>query len=359
MHGPFRYFSSSANIGLRDVMAPGTFQSWNFKANPFAYSRGPLQPNVDQAQLSYYFDFYAWNNQAALDGLAPDGRVKNLVADTDGQTMTFLISGAGGCGRSSMKNLLLYELGTRAQSGLLTVEALANLSISRAQSAMSLTQAIASTVGAKELALGHQNKPTSSALLDAAKTWKGLIVDAAEPDTGSLFQTLKGIVRQAFPDEWLVVTLDALNPALTQDTARTTRDMLDGFADFIIFALTDADHARFIRNKCQQAMKPIFWVNAPKVSKEAVTKFLDKRFADERTKPAPVGQSLHPFTKEAISILFDPSRAGDPAVTMPLRVAIKKLESALTSRLANGKSPGGPITGPEMRAFLAGQGNAP
>jgi hypothetical protein len=335
-------------------MAASTFQDWNLKDNPFAYSKGPLRPDADVGQLAYYFDFYTWDKDSAMPGFDANGRLKILTLDADHQTTTtFFISGEDGCGRRSMKNLLLFELSHRAGDNFLAAEAVAGRSTNRAQIAMSLAQAIIRTVRAR-------SPSTADQMRDAAKDWKDLIVDNSEPDVESLFQTMKSILRQSLPDAWLVVFLDALNPSATQDSVLKTREMLEGIADFVILALINVDDALFIRLRYKQRQRVALWVVAKKVSADIMTRFLEKRFTDERLDPAVAHSKLHPFTPDAITTLFRTSDPGDPKeISLPLQVAIKKLESAMKRRLESGKPPGSPITADQLRAYFNGAGDAP
>src|SRR4051812_9021217 len=87
--------------------------AWNLPDDPFAYACEPLSPIDSLVDLDYYYDFYEWVDKAIVGTLAPTGRIASWQIAQPGRMMLLLISGAQGCGRSSLKNLLLYELADR------------------------------------------------------------------------------------------------------------------------------------------------------------------------------------------------------------------------------------------------------
>src|SRR5262245_58197011 len=80
----------------------------------FDYIQGPLTPQQNAFHLAYYFDLYKWSDPDQLGRMGQDGRVA-AFPDRFGQPgMIIVISGTAGTGRTSLENLLLFEIAERA-----------------------------------------------------------------------------------------------------------------------------------------------------------------------------------------------------------------------------------------------------
>src|SRR5271166_5718821 len=121
-------------------MSAECLHAWNLAVDPFESASRPLAPPAD---LTNYFDFYVWLDKSRLSSLADDGRIKIGDLSTGRRMMTLLLSGAQGCGRTSLKNLLRYELTQRSPAPSLVVEFVVTPVINRGQVALSLTRALA------------------------------------------------------------------------------------------------------------------------------------------------------------------------------------------------------------------------
>lgn len=263
--------------------------------------------------------------------------------------LTLLVSGAQGCGRTSLKNLLLYELTQRSQAPPLVVEFTVAPVLNRAQTALSLARMLARQ--AKGL-----NSAAATAMATTIETWKNDIIPGAEPLIDNLFGPLKEDIQARFSGASVIIFLDALNHAVTRDTAQACAAMLQGLSDFVILALTDNDDARFIRSSCIMHGQPVALIDAPKVGLATVREFLKGRLAKARMQGITAPDALHPFTDDALLALLASSNPHDrQPISLPIRVAIQKLANAIEKKCAattaGGAAPG-VIGGAEMRAAL-------
>src|SRR5947208_297405 len=116
-------------------MSPPLHHDWRLEDEPFPFAGRSLAPQTDPTQLSYYLDFYEWQDPDALAGLRADGTIQ-IGALQAAETTTVLISGSSGSGRSSVRNLLVYELIKQAATPPIVLDVRVKLSPDRKQVAM-------------------------------------------------------------------------------------------------------------------------------------------------------------------------------------------------------------------------------
>src|SRR5689334_19008496 len=105
------------------------FNALRLKTNPFSpermedgqlirfdYTAGPLTPEINPHHLQYYFDIYDWSDTQQVGNIGPDGRLVNFPTQVGRPGIIVVISGFAGTGRTSLINLLLYEIKNRASS---------------------------------------------------------------------------------------------------------------------------------------------------------------------------------------------------------------------------------------------------
>ena len=317
--------------------------AWNLPHDPFAYACEPLSPIDSLVDLDYYYDFYEWVDKAIVGTLAPTGRIASWQIAQPGRMMLLLISGAQGCGRSSLKNLLLYELADRLKPAPIVAEYTIAPSTDPSQSALDMARAVELQVMFRNLQFGGIIKGLNDTWRDDQKL--------SQPNLGNLFSQLKEAMKAGLPKTPVIVSINALRHQVSIDTAYVTATMVEKLADFVILSITDNDVALVIRKKCAKEGQPVALIDAPKVDLAKARTFVAERFSRARAGAA-VQPPIFPFTDEALTILFAPTKRGGDIVHLPLRVAIEKLNGAMSARCNPAKPNPSPISAADMRASL-------
>ena len=294
--------------------------------------------------MEHYFDFYSWLDTSAVGGLTPLGRIKSPGLTGGNRMLTLLISGPQGCGRSSLKNLLLFELIQQAAQPPIVVEWPVTPSINRAQNMVSLARKLAQTAQALDVGAG-------TALNTVIADWQKDQLVGQEPDIDYLFAQLRQDLQIHLPSSPVVVSLEALSHTLSRDTAYATSATLESVADFVVLSLTNTDDAKIVRTSCINNGRPVALIEAPKVDLDTAKRLLSHHLRRLRAEAA--ADELFPFTEPALAVLFAGTDARvQPSVSLPIRVALQKLSAALTNKCQPGGGPPGPITAADMRATL-------
>lgn len=293
--------------------------AWKFARNPFRSASGPL---IAPADLADYHDFYRWVDLQKLGGLTAEGRV--LIADlspSPGRMMLLLLSGAQGCGRSSLESLLSYETIQRFKTPPITPKlTLTNVLDKRA---IAIAMARALSVEVKKHSL-----EASTALGSTIDSWRDDNPPGVEPMIDTLFDRLRSEMQTSLPDVGVILTLDAIRHSVTRDTAQACAAMPQGLADFVILILTNHDDAQFIRSSSIRKGQPVALVDAPRLDLVTTRAVLEKRLKNCRV-PGAITSVLYPFTDDALAALFEPSpNFRDQTIKLPIRVAMQKLADA-------------------------------
>src|SRR5579864_3612743 len=84
------------------------------KSHPFGdVYETPLDPRVDAAHLSYYFDLYDWDRSPLLQRISPTEGLAVFPEDrafAGSGSMLILIAGSNQTGRESLRNLILHKI---------------------------------------------------------------------------------------------------------------------------------------------------------------------------------------------------------------------------------------------------------
>lgn len=320
---------------------------WRLTKEPFPHAGKSLAPQTDPSQRGYYLDFYNWNTGNLLGGLSPTGDI-DVSALRMAETVTVLISGTAGSGRSSVKNLLLYALEQAATQSAghghtpFILDIPVEISTNQQPVAVALSLALITQV--------ELRNPAAGAALDKAlERWQRLTGPGAA-DVASLFQMLRTILAQHLPGEEIIVVLDASSHALTRDAARATNAMLKGFAQYVIMALTKADDALFIRNELA-GKQTMVWVDAPKVPAALVKGYVAQRNAAHRA-PGYVHLDPHfPFRPAAIDYLFQATKK-DGSEELAIGIVLEKLNRAMRLKSASPGHPPSEITEADMKGWF-------
>ena len=311
---------------------------WHLRTDPFPFVGTSLSPQNDPGQLAYYLDLYDWSEAEIFAGLRQDGSIRILSVPELSPT-TILISGEVGAGRSSMKNLLLFELQKGKDPAPVVLDVPVPPSPSRQQVANLLSIKVMAAVRARQPALAADVQQTIA-------TWQ--LIAGSDPNAESLFPLLADHLRDAAPGAEIIVVLDASNHNLTRDAARATSEMLRGFATYVIMSLTAADDARRIKNSLAGASRA--WIAAPYVEAAKVKDYVERRLTSERMPGFNPASATFPFEPGAIDELFR-STAGGGTGTVSISIVLKRLTAALRQKAAQAGPPV-TITKADMQAIL-------
>jgi hypothetical protein len=206
----------------------------------FDYLQGALAPHEHAWHLNYFFDIYKWVDHEQLGKLGIDGRIRTFPDRADRPGLIIVISGASGAGRTSLENLLRFEIASRAQSPPIVTEYRIGVTSKRAQDALNFATSFIKEVERRLAKTGEKRKEIKNLpkqLRETVKEWKENLV-ADDPNTDFLFQQLAGDIRTYLPETPIVFCLDASNHINTPDTWTPACTMLRNLADYIILSLT-------------------------------------------------------------------------------------------------------------------------
>jgi len=297
----------------------------------FAYGAGPLNPYQKDSSyhLRYYFDFYDWMDRGAIAVIQENGRLRVFARPRSDQPMVVLISGFRGTGRTSVKNLLLYEIATRTRGVPVVTEFKISMTAQRAQDAANL---------ANTFVKNFEGRPNTGnvkkALQETIKGWReNLLGD--DPNMEFLFQSLRNDVDAAIPDTTTVFCLDASSYSASPDMWRQTCKAVSLLADFVILFISDRNQANFSKSNLLRNNFQVAWIDAPTVDRAKMAHFLAKRLRDERVASQQrVASELAPFTPDALDALFSATdgTAPRPVVRLPISFALDTLKRAFNQK---------------------------
>jgi hypothetical protein len=345
----------------RDPFAPELQLPGGAVRFPYAGS-GPLDPRA--GHLGLYLDLYDWPDAGKVGGMAPNGRLSALERANPQQAMVLLVSGFGGCGRSSAINLLLYEI----ENYLKNLNQHPIIVSYRTQIISTCAQHAADIAGllARQVSRSSDDgKALADILKETLKEWTGNVVPNSKigPNPDNLFQML----RDDIPSERrVVVILDAVNHEVSSDIWQSICRALSQLADFIIVSLSERKYADLFRSIFGVGEFQVGRVDAPKTTEAKMAKLLAVRLGHERiianTDPA----SLVPFTPEALNVLYRPSGNRTETVEWSITAAMRALAGAwvaksraLAATLAEGRRPTPDeiaITAKDMEDYIAKYG---
>jgi hypothetical protein len=293
---------------------------WRLQANPFPSASAALSPLNDVGQLTYYFDFYEWRDTGRVARIDAQGRVQVFQIGGD-STTTFLISGPTGCGRSSLENLILFELAERSGTPLVVRQRLSLSAQDNFTRGTMLVQDLEDSVRERDEAV-------ADTILRTFGRWQQLTPPGVQPDVTNLLARIRRIIEQQLPGAPIVVSFDALDHSIGHDAGLNAVEMVQGFADVAILSVTIPDHASYVRSRFASRQRPVAWINAPRIREGSFRQYVERRMVAERQAGAPPPHTIYPLSDEAISSLFAPAERGGP-VELSIRLAIQKLARAL------------------------------
>lgn len=350
----------------------GAFAAFGLRTNPFSpervedgqpvqfdYTKGPLSPETNPNHLQYYFDIYKWSNAQLLGNMGSDGRLKAFPEQIGRPGMIVVISGFNGTGRTSLINLLRYEIKKRADPAPFVIEYSIQITGDRIQDARNFATRFISTVA--KVTAGSKQKDVKNLPKKMQATFADWKENSTPQNTNTdfLFQGLALDMQDVLPKAQIVFSLDATDYMNTPDTWRPTCTMLRHLANYIILSLSNRDHAVYLLSSLTKTAQ-IVWIDAPRVDAPGAKRFLTNRLAAERNAAAAPGQELFPFTDEAVEALFASTKGAEP-VPLAISVALKKLKSAFDRKAtdvaaaladpaaAHGVPPSLSINGADMR----------
>ncbi|HEX8364626.1 MAG TPA: hypothetical protein VF603_05010 [Allosphingosinicella sp.] len=314
---------------------------WHLRSDPFPFVGKSLSPDNDPGQLRYYLDFYDWGEAEMFTGLAEDGTVR--VRPLPGVSpITVIISGEAGSGRSSIKNLLVYQLKQGRDPATIVLDVPVPPSPTR--------QDVATVLSTKLMfAVRDRNRDLKDRVKETFDTWKDM--SASDPNAEMLFQLLADDLRDGLPGAEVIVILDASSHNLTRDAARATIAMLRGFATYVIMSLTNVEDARFIKDS-GDAGRPAL-IDAPYVDAPMIKLYVERRLAAERAEGFRPVHAFFPFDPEAIDEMFE-STSPEHRNTASISVALSRLASALRRKAASEGGAPPTISRADMQAVLGG-----
>lgn len=293
---------------------------WKLNSNPFPSASAALAPLNDAAQLIYYFDFYEWRDASRAAHIDDTGRVRVFQLGAS-PTTTFLISGPTGCGRSSLENLIMFEVAQRSGAPLVVRQ---KLSLSAQDNFTRGTMLVQDL----EDAVRQRNETVADAILGTFTRWQTLTPPGVQPDITNLLGRIRRNVEQGLAGTPIIVSFDALDHSIGYDAGLDAVEMVQGFADVAILSVTVPDHASYVRSRFSSRQRPVAWINAPRIREPAFREYVKRRMVAERTPGPPPPHSTFPLSDEAIATLFAPAEGGGP-VELSIRLAIQKLANAL------------------------------
>ena len=285
------------------------------KPTRFRYTSGPLDPRMSDGYLKLFFNLYKWMDKVAIEGLNAEGRLVRLDRLRADHAMLVLISGVSGSGRTSVRNLLLYEIEQRLQHSLLLVEYPVRVVDDPQQNAIDLAMRLQDEVE------DIPNLDLAMAIGNTLERWqKGTVGGSPNPDT--LFALLKRRLDRNIPERPVVFSLEALSHKVSSDNWRPICTMLGQIASFIIVLLTDTNDARNFRKCLDNGEFQVAWIDAPQISKHVMKEFLELRLSQERVGGAAAAANIAPFTAEALVTTFATSdEKGEQELTIALALA--------------------------------------
>jgi hypothetical protein len=306
------------------------------RTNPFAplgpdgmrfdYAAGALNPTENERHLKYYFDFYEWIDKDSINSLAETGRIKHIQWPNPDKPIVILISGSAGCGRSSLQNLLVYELEKRSKvKPIITLFPKSLLTQNQTQNALNLSDRFVKTLKRQS---DMSSKSAAQAAEEEVEGWRKNLIGDVE-NTEYLFSNLKVVVSDNLPNKLIICCLDASDHKISLGIWRPACIMLSQIANFIIVLLSDRSHADWFKENLVKREFQVVWVDVPVVTDAKMVQFLAKRLNEER--PDVPGKSvkdpLLPFTHAAVSKVFASGTKvpGENPVPLSIRTALQHL----------------------------------
>jgi hypothetical protein len=323
----------------------GLLPAWQLNSNPFPHAGLSLTPHKDPAQLGFYLDLYNWHTRRLLAGLSPGGDI-DVNALRSGGTVTVLISGTAGSGRSSMKNLLIYALERAALAETGAKPIILDVPVVPSPDQQSVARSLSFEL-LTEIAARY---PDVVSVFDGALDRWQRLAGTTSADVVSLFQILRNLLARHLPKVEMIVALDASNHALTRDAARATNAMLNSFANYVIMSLTKPDDALFIRDELA-GRQTAAWVDAPKVVSKVVKDYVEIRNAAARMAAYTGQDQLYPFHPDAIDYLFK-ATSGVGTQEVAIGVILEKLNRAMVLKHQTPGQPPSPITVADMKVWF-------
>ena len=288
-----------------------------------------MAPQRDLGHLDYYFDLYRWSDHDQFGPIRANSRVVPFPGSLEISGMVIVISGEIGTGRTSLENLLLLEIAELSplQPPMLTRYTVA-ITSNKIQAAQNFATLFIRGIGRYLTERGTaEAERITKELKEIVKDWRETLVDG-ETNTEFLFAQMTGIVREALPDTPIVFCVDASSHFNTPDVWRPHCIMLSNLADFVILLLSNRDHASYLRTSLKDNQIRATWIDAQRIGSAQAKDYLIDRLTAKRLGSA---DSLHPFTNEALQMLF----AGGPgsgSIVRSINTTLQQLKHAMKKK---------------------------
>lgn len=286
-------------------------KGWNLKTHPFCPTeypdgapiatevfQGPLDSRKDTRLIRFYFDLYDWGAEEILGEISEQVILKRFPAAAqrlDPECLLFLISGAQRSGKHSLSNLILHKIEYEHHEPVLEF----NVPLDSTNAATTVKTVARAFI---DEYVKHNNQPTEDTF------WKIYDREIKEGDVGessaysNLFQRLKGKLPANFKRPIVPVVTGADH----WDTWQLIYNSTKYLCDYIMVHTHRTDYA----NAAYVAMKnskSVAWVKAMDLGEDELHNYLISRLGKERLHQAN-HEDIHPFSKEAIRVLFARTR---------------------------------------------------
>jgi len=288
----------------------------------------PLDPKVDGRLLSYYFDVYDWTSASQLGGFGAAEGLKSMPVRGDApgaMPVLILVSGPSESGRSSLANLLVFEI-AKACAAEPFVCPIAFDSYNQAECCLAMANAFIDRI---EL----------TTEIDPAPLWKLYEREKGNPGSGpnskykQIFGSLALRVRPQLKRP--VVFFVDRSPIESYDLWACAYNSVADLADYIIIQTGRSAFARTCREQFGDKSMAVHVESRP-LTLALARAYLKGRVTAERGKAMPVtGNPLWPFSESALTALYEPGTTRrDIEVQHPIGLLRRTLERAVNEQIA-------------------------
>jgi hypothetical protein len=265
--------------------------------NPFAQA---LDPNTESRHLGYYVDVYDWKRSTQVGPLCEKRALQRFPAPEDLQTygsLLTIIAGPEHAGRESLRNLLLYAIGTQARPPLVidfVIEGRDRAQVVKQVAELFMLQYTT-----------QFQAPTYDSLQKAFQALTKTKAPGQDSYYANLFQLWQSQIRGVC-DRPLVLSIFGTPD---YNTWRVLYQSTRALFKYIFVSTGDIASAETCCDAIKDGNAAV--IVATKLTRRTAVDYVRSRINKERFAGAPI--SLEPFTDQSISALFQrgPTATGD------------------------------------------------